>query len=210
MPRLLVVGVHDSVSGASMLLVCLNFVISLNRPAESALIVEIKNDDGVSLSSGEPTMPFTFVPWTLIATWDDVGKTFSAPTDLLPIFNEHLTNPGTIFVQVNCCGGGSHDFFSPPLLNTGQTIDDPVIITRIAPNLGPNLFGYQITDVTQTIDELTITQVSGNRYNRRGTHTIRIWGEPIPEPHTCLLIVTGFLFCYCLRVRVARRKLRPS
>lgn len=183
----------------------LSLILLGNGPAISALIVEIKNDDGVTLTSGEPTMPFTFVPWTLIATQSDVGKTFSAPTDLLPFFNDHLTNPGTIFVQINCCGGGSHDFFSPPLLNTGQTIDDPVIITRIAPNLGPNLFGYRITDVTQTIDELTITHVSGTRYNRHGTHTIRIWGEAIPEPHIWVLIGTGVLFCQLLRIRLTCR-----
>jgi hypothetical protein len=54
-----------------------------------------------------------------------------------------------------------------------------VIINRIAPNLGPNLQWYYITDVTQTIDELTITPKPGNRTDRSGAFTVRIYGEPV-------------------------------
>jgi hypothetical protein len=187
---------------------CFSFVLSMGRLARGELIVEIENAQGVNLTSGEPEMPFNFAVgstsfWNLVATQSDVGKTFSAPFNLLPIYAERLTSPATIFVQINCCGGGSRDFFSPPLLNTGTTIPDPVLITRVAPNLGPNLVGYRVTDVTQTIDEITITQVSGDRYNRHGTHTIRIWGDRIPEPTSSLLLVFACIFLGSLRIRLS-------
>ena len=125
-------------------------------------------------------MKFQFGPWELIATPADEGMTFFAPEELLPFYNAQLTSPGQIFVVVNCCGGSSRDFVSPSLLNTGQPIMDPVIIDRIAPNLGPNLYGYYLTHVTQTIDELTITPKPGNRTDRHGAFTVSIYGEPIP------------------------------
>jgi hypothetical protein len=53
------------------------------------------------------------------------------------------------------------------------------VINRIAPNIGPNLHGYYLTDVTQTIDALTITPAPGNRTNRHGAFTVSIYGEPV-------------------------------
>jgi hypothetical protein len=171
------------------------------------LLVELQHSDLTPLTSGQPEMFFNFdvgVPLSeffILATQADVGRTFSAPDNLLPIYNEQLTRTGLIFPGMACCEGTVHRFISPPRLNEGNTGGDFVIVTRIAPNLGPNLFGYRITDVTQTIDDITITHVSDVRYNRSGAHTVRIYGVPIPEPSTWLLII-GFMLCYCFQVPV--------
>jgi hypothetical protein len=158
-------------------------------PARAELIVTIQAAETfLNSPSNAPDMNFKFGPWELTATPADEGMTFSAPAELLPFYNAQLTSPDHIFVQVSCCGGSSRDFISPPLLNTGQPIMDPVIINRIAPNLGPNLHGYYLTDVTLTIDALDITPAPNNRTNRHGAFTYSIHGEPVPEPATILVI----------------------
>jgi hypothetical protein len=157
------------------------FTMLLGAPARAELIVTIQAAETfLGSDSNAPDMKFQFGPWELIATPADEGMTFSAPAELLPFYNAQLTSPETILVQVNCCGGSSRDFFSPPLLNTGQPIMNPVIINRIEPNLGPNLHGYYLTDVTQTIDALDITPVAGGGTDRHGAFTVSIYGEPIP------------------------------
>jgi hypothetical protein len=141
-------------------------------PARSELLVTIQAaEEFPNSSSNAPNMKFQFGPWELIATPADEGMTFSAPANLRPFYNAQLTSPEQIFVVVNCCGGSSRDFFSPTLLNTGSPIMNPVIVNRIAPNLGPNLHGYYLTDVTQTIDQLTNTPRPGNRTDRYGAFT---------------------------------------
>jgi hypothetical protein len=153
----------------------------LAAPARAGLLVTIQAAETfINSASNAPDMKFQFGPSELIATPADEGMTFSAPAELLPFYNAQLTNPGQILVQVNCCDGSSRDFFSPPLLNTGQPTMNPVIINRIAPNLGPNLHGYYLTNVTQTIDALTITPAPGNHTDRHGAFTVSIYGEPVP------------------------------
>ena len=162
--------------------------------AEPMLLVEIHNTGLRNLTSGEPEMGFSFhigvvgSQWQLFATQADVGKTFSVPRELLPIYNQHLTGIEPEFVALTCCEDIQHGFVTPPRLN--QTfVDGPISNMRVAPNLGPNLSGYFLTDVTQTIDAITITHVSDTRDNRSGAHTVRIYGEPIPEPATSLLLI---------------------
>lgn len=157
------------------------FTVFLAATARAGLLVTIQASETFTNSgSNAPDMHFRFENWELVATPADAGKTFSVPPALLPYMNAHLTSPTQITVLVNCCGGSSRNFGSPPLLNTGQPIKDPVIINRIAPNLGPNLHGYYLTNVTQTIDALTITPKPGDRTDRHGAFTVSIYGEPVP------------------------------
>jgi hypothetical protein len=184
---------------------CFALVLLLCRAsiAEPILLVEIHNVGSRSLTSGQPEMFFQFdvgvigSHWLVRATQDDVGKTFSAPSDLLRIYNQYLTSPEFVFVSLTCCDTTAHSFGSPPTLNFGTT-GGFVTVTRVAPNLGPNLSRYVLTDLTQTIDEVTITPVA-DRYNRSGAHTVRIYGEAIPEPATFLLISMCLPLCRRLR-----------
>jgi hypothetical protein len=194
-------------------ILCVVFGPAISDPslAEPILIVEIHNTGFAPLTSGQPDMYFSFrlgepgTQWLMSLTEADEGMTFSAPSDLLTVYDQHLTSSDDVFVVMGCCEDVEHGFDSPPRLNFGNTGGDFITVTRIAPNLGPNLFGYRLTEMTQTIDDITITHVSDVRYNRSGAHTIRIYGEVIPEPATTTLIVISFLFCICLRVGFTRR-----
>jgi hypothetical protein len=55
-----------------------------------------------------------------------------------------------------------------------------IVMDRFVPVLGPALVGYKITDITRTIDQFELVQVSGPNYAQLGMQTIRIHGEPIP------------------------------
>jgi hypothetical protein len=203
--------IKTTISCAAVVLLLSNF-----SKAEPILLVEIHNVGSSSLTSGEPEMGFHFdigiqgSDWGVLATQNDVGKTFFAPSDLLQIYNEHLTSPEFLFVSLTCCGATAHSFGAPPALNFGNVGRPFVTVTRVAPNLGPNLVGYVLTDLTQTIDDITITHVSDMRYNRSDAHTVRIYGEVVPEPATLLLVSTSLLFCrHSRRIRLTGRKLSP-
>jgi hypothetical protein len=95
--------------------------------------------------------------WDIVATAADLGATFHAPSELLPLYNRTLNQPGPVWADMRCCGGG----------NQGQ--------------FAGGLYGYRITDVTQTIDEFAYEQVEmTNRYRAKGKHTARIYGFEIP------------------------------
>jgi hypothetical protein len=153
----------------------------------------------------EPGRPSPTATWTLFATPSQVGETFSAPADVLPEFNQVLTAPNSIAFNLHCCGSNGLTLTSPPRLNQSTIGQDIVTVTRIAPNLGPNLFGYQITEITQTVDELMLEQVSSNLFRGNGSHTVRIYGVPIPEPTTfSTAIVLLLLFNHKSRIRLPR------
>jgi hypothetical protein len=167
--------------------------------AEPILLIEIHNTGFRNLTSGQPEMGFSFdvgvqeSEWLLFATRSDIGRTFSAPAQLLPIYDERLTTTEDIIVELSCCEGSEHDLFTPDL--NFDKIDEFTMVNRVAPNLGPNLAGYLVTEVIQTIDDITITPVpgSGGLFNRSGAHTVRIYGEVIPEPSTIVISLLGLL-----------------
>ena len=159
------------------------FAISRQLAAEPMLLIELHTQGGcfdclptgmrygfAVLQPGNPDRPPPAVTWELFATPDQVGQTFSVPADLLPVFDEFLTNGNTVGFNLYCCGSNGQALTSPPRLNHTDT-SDIVTINRIAPNLGPNLFGYRITDITQTIDELEFTAITPSLF--RGSGAIR-------------------------------------
>lgn len=90
-----------------------------------------------------------YVEWPLSVVPGDVGQTFSVPVDLLTMFNLVLTHPGEVVVRTSFVVNHTADHRTayPPALTNGSQIDVPSV-TRIAPVLGPNFFGYHITDIT--------------------------------------------------------------
>jgi hypothetical protein len=183
------------------IVLCLGFIGVSNGSSTAApsLLVEIHNTGLMNLTSGQPEMGFSFnvgvqgSQWLFFATQADVGKTFSAPTELLPLYNQRLMSDELAFVYLTCCETNQHGIVIPPLHNQ-NIIDGFISAVRLAPSLGPNLSGYRITDITQTIDDITITHVADIRYNRSGAHTIRIYGEPVPEPTAFVLGLLGLAF----------------
>jgi hypothetical protein len=145
-----------------------------------------------------------FVEWSLPVVPTDVDRTFSVPPDLLPTFNALLGNPAVIGVRTGFSVNNAIDRRTvyTPAITFGTSTDVPSV-TRLAPILGPNFTGYRITDITQTIDELVIEQISSTRYRERGAHTIRIYGERVPEPSSLWLVGIAHLLCYTLRIRLS-------
>jgi hypothetical protein len=191
---------------------CALFFLIVVEQTRAELLVEIHNTGFRNLTSGQPEMGFSFrlgVPgsqWQMFLTQGDEGNTFSAPSTLLAIYDQYLTSGDSVFVDLTCCEGIAHGFVSPPAINFGHMEGDSLTVTRIAPNLGPNLIGYRLTDITQTIDDITITPIpgSGGLYNRSGAHIVRIYGDVIPEPVTMALGLIGFMLSVCsLRIRLA-------
>jgi hypothetical protein len=176
--------------------------------AEPMLLVEIHNFDSCFdcspsgtvfdfdvLILADPLPPQITAEWSFFGAPTDVGSTFVMPKELLPNFSTVLTHPQRIFGALSIFF--NHTFDSPPKLNFTTTNQDVVTVTRVAPNLGPNLAGYRLTNITQTIDELQYTNVTPSRFRGSGAHTIRIYGEVIPEPASFLYVasvVVLFLF----------------
>jgi hypothetical protein len=95
--------------------------------------------------------------WDLTATQSDVGQTFHIPASLLPIHNQALTVPSPFAVFYCCSQSSSHPHQSPI----------------------PNLDHFRITDVTQTIDEFSVTR-RDDVWAIRAAHTVRLYGAEIP------------------------------
>jgi hypothetical protein len=147
----------------------------------------------------DPLPPALIADWSVFAAPADVGSTFFMPQELVPRFHTILTHPDRIFVVPGLFGDGSHSFISPPKLNQTDPPGEVITVTRVAPNLGPNLFGYRVTSITQTIDELVYTNIASNRFRGTGSHTVRVYGEIIPEPASVLTMVIATLLCCGLR-----------
>jgi hypothetical protein len=192
----------------------LGLAISDPSLAEPILIVEIHNFDDCYdcaiagtffgfdlLRIATPTTPELQAEWSVFAAPADLGRTFAMPSELIPNFNPILTHPETIFGTLSLFGDASHNFVSPPKLNQTNTGGDFITVTRVAPNLGANLFGYKVTGITQTIDDLTFTQIGSNLYSGTAAHTVHIYGEPVPEPATFLVAVSIFISLFVMGTR---------
>lgn len=121
--------------------------------------------------------------------WDvyptDVGKTFEVPQESLATNELTDGKPGGGF-HAFCCNIEPNSF-------GGQSIDQSgtypwgnstgsITITRHVPLIGSELYGYQITSITDTLDEFTFTTRTSPHGidTTTGKSTIRIYGDPIP------------------------------
>jgi hypothetical protein len=185
---------------------------STDSQAAPILLVEFSHQSGgVQNGSSPAAVPFQFrgyepnvfptpvyFAWAAEYAMTDAGKSFSAPTELVQGATAALHSPTGIFdLQsgavsfsqrrlnevpwgVDVCEGANH---------TCVFVDDP---TR-----------HFVTAIERIIDDLVITPVTQNSYHVEGAQTVRLWGEPIPEPNTIAII--GTLHCVIV-FRHLRRK----
>ncbi|HEY3394871.1 MAG TPA: hypothetical protein VGK58_19360 [Lacipirellulaceae bacterium] len=122
----------------------------------------------------------------------DVGLVFEAPPQDVALFEAALTQAAGGQWWINDTSHAPSPQFADSLWS--DTVPRTAI-TRHVQRLGNGLFGYDLTDVTQTIDRLTYGVSSGTqpRPNVDHQHTIRLYGEPIsvPEPAAWLLVLLG-------------------
>jgi hypothetical protein len=65
--------------------------------------------------------------------------------------------------------------------------------TMYVPQRGPGLTGYPITNITETIDY--VVRFTGPRNtNTEGEHTVRIYGESVPEPSIFAMAISIAIF----------------
>jgi hypothetical protein len=138
--------------------------------------------------------------WSLAAGIEDIGHEFPVPTDRLTDFNFVLTYNGFVGGNMNCCSGDVGVITSAGF--TDGTQRDKVMITRFVPPLGLNFFGYQVTNLTMTIDRLEWIPISASQFSAETAYTARIYGIPEPIGH-CLAMVGFGLFAS--RIRLPRR-----
>jgi hypothetical protein len=168
-------------------------LLLISRTLSAELLVQLHNSGGCydcgppqgtgfSFSTLVPVpFPSTFprAEWDVFATPADVGKTFNMPAALVPEFNAILTSPLDIYGTMRCCGqGGGGNFYDTHRLNGG--VVDILTVDRFAPSRGPNLNGYRVTAITQTVDSLVYEQIDPQTWRGNGTHTVSVYGEPVP------------------------------
>jgi hypothetical protein len=140
-----------------------------------------------------------------IPTIADIGQTFAADPALLARFNDVLTTSAGARSIDSGFGiaiprhAGVSEFFDGPFMGefppTHSPDNDTFIMKAFVPQLGLNFSGYRITRLDQTIDGMSIQQTNPTTFSYWGAHTIRIFGERIPEPAAVFLVaqaVVGF------------------
>jgi hypothetical protein len=184
-----------------------SLVIAGPSLAQQQLLVELRDADMDCADCQPVDMRIVFAGWSQPITTSDIGKTFNMPMDVLDNLSPILTSSEASFgmsFQLFSIGPGGPNLFgrvSSAQLTNGDLLNNPQVI-RHAPKLGPNLSGYTISSITQTLNSLVITQQSSTRYLLNAETTVHMYGAPVPEPPTLLLIV----FAHCLlRIRLPRR-----
>ena len=127
------------------------------------------------------------------------------PPDTLENFAAALTNPllfgiGIELAEHRTYGTRTLRKCIIGALTNGSLFNNPQVIRHV-PAVGPNLIGYEISKITQTLNSLDIIQQSPTRFRLDAVSTLHIYGGAIPEPST--LVLTAFAHC-ALRVRQPR------
>jgi hypothetical protein len=179
--------------------------------AESILLAELYHSQATPDTAGE-TFNFRFhtglsfedqVELARTPTPADVGETFAADSVTLAKFDRILTS---------CCGGvdsgfgtfqptprsaDANEFFNGPFMGEIPPVHSPsnqlFILKAYVPQLGPGFSGYRITALEQTINGMSSEQLNPTTFLYWGAHTIRIFGEPIPEPRTLIAVVEALI-----------------
>jgi hypothetical protein len=128
---------------------------------------------------------------------DDVGMTFHATPVNVDAFEAALSVPTGEFgiITSNTSPGPAGD--ADDLWHS----DPQGFFRQFAPRLGVGLTGYDLTDVTQTIDHIEYRTTGANTHVALQEQTFRFYGQPIPEPQSAVLL---FAFHICL-IAVRRR-----
>src|SRR5687768_17578990 len=167
-------------------------VAGVEARAEPMLLIEITAEGASQRSfSGEPVyMAFLtedaagIEQGVLGGFYDaaDVGMTFEASPEVLAGIEEALTNAGHFAIDTG--NNAPPQSFRADRIWTLDRADWE--ITRHVPRLGDGLSGYDLSAITQTIDQISYQQIGIEIFSTQ-RHSIRMFGEPIPEPG-CLLL----------------------
>jgi hypothetical protein len=181
-----------------IVLVSLSGLVSADAHAQPRLLVELhKQGFQMPVSAGSPvTLEFItevtdHTTRTIFAgtyTDTDEGMAFEAPADLVERFETALSAPRGQFAIT---GGGS-----TPIGVDADSIWNPAsgyMPTAHVPRLGHGLTGYNLTRVTRTIDQLDYFIQPGPSGGPTAEirQTISLYGEPIPEPASIVLLIVA-------------------
>jgi hypothetical protein len=169
--------------------------------ADSAPIVleELSATEAGQLFTALPiSVPFDFriyepnvFPTPVYFTWfenysaADIGKSFLAPQNVVDGAIAAFPSPTALYVLQT---GGP--FFTEPFRWTFVGLP----------------LGYQITAIERVIDEIVLTPISEDRYFVNAAQTIRIWGEPIPEPGTISFSLIAWSYVALIHRTAGRRR----
>lgn len=152
-------------------------ILLLTSPASAALLVSIEHAGGKPGTGLTPTAEVPFGTgngehsWTVYATTADVGRTYTAPQEMVNAFN--LVDDRTSLYTV----------FHEDYMGTWRApVDQTVIqwsLKRYIP-VGESLDAYRLTELTNTIDSLTWTPYGANQWRVSGHMTLRFYGELVP------------------------------
>jgi hypothetical protein len=163
--------------------------VSFAAPTRSAPIVlkQLSQTDGGTQFATTPTsLPFGFFinepnvfPTPVYASWTqnyspaDVGISFFAPADVVAGATAARSSATALaYLEVN---GGVFNLSQP--WSSGFPLN------------------HKITAIERIVDQLVITPIHETRYTVQFAQRVRIWGEPIPEPGTIILILVGSINC---------------
>jgi hypothetical protein len=174
----------------------------------AALLLEVTHGGGKAFVN--PTQPGAFFasafdPLTNrsysmggeLASEAEVGHVFTATPDVFEVFERVLTSPvpsGLGFSTIE----QFNEFSIPSAVGyVKYPLPFQLSWNRHAPVLGPNLSGYDITEITLTVDRfdvITITPSNPPVGSHRGQLTFRVFGEVVPEPATWMLLTVAAFF----------------
>jgi hypothetical protein len=182
-------------------------VLLLANDAAAALLLEVTHLGGKAFQHPQAPAYFSASAYDAVTnkhyfingegTTADVGKVFTPPGNELDVWARILTQSTPATIQLNAIEQVD-DFQIPTSVGLVQQ-PPPNWITswnRLAPVKGPNLSGYDITGVEMIVDRFEVTNIIPNApggpiSTHTGQHTLRIFGEAIPEPSTFALAVVA-------------------
>lgn len=134
---------------------------------------------------------------------DDVGMTFNATPEQVDAVEFHLSQPtGRFILDISSFAARTH--LADELWRTNwdpQSSD--INVQQFVPRFGLGLTGFDLTAVTQTVDRIEYFML-GRDINSQQEQTIRIYGQPIPEPASVFLAVLHSLVCCATYGRYGR------
>lgn len=169
--------------------------VAENPPSTISAVVQIQ--DGIGDFRPRATIRYEMGPGNL-------GTTIMPSEPLQSEFTDILERPAAFLYSSVGFSGNTGEGSLDNLLTNGWRFGP---IVRSVPRLGPGLQGYHVGEITVTVDSFTSIDHPTNPdwYIHGGQHTIRIYGNMIPEPAMATLAAAA-LFALAADSRKVRRQ----